>query len=206
MDASLFIPFLRGLGLSAGLIIAIGAQNAFVLRQGLKHEHHLLVAALCALSDALLILAGGMGLGYLVQEIPLLLPVAKWVGVIFLLYYASQAARRAMKPESLSSSTSGPSTVSMGKVVWTTLAFTWLNPHVYLDTVLLVGGLASTFSGLSRIAYLIGAIGASFVWFFGLSIGAAFLAPLLRSTRAWQLLEISIALILLLSAGLLISY
>ncbi|MNT21574.1 Arginine exporter protein ArgO [compost metagenome] len=185
--------YLNGLLMAAGLIIAIGAQNAFVLAQSLRREHHLPVAALCVLCDALLVSAGVFGLATLLAQNPLLLGLARWGGVAFLLWYGVQALRRAVKPGILDQSAeAGPR--SRRAVLLAALAVTLLNPHVYLDTVLLIGSLGAqqTVPG----AYALGAASASLVWFFALALGAAWLAPWLARPATWRLLDLAVALMM----------
>jgi len=185
--------YLNGLLMAAGLIIAIGAQNAFVLAQSLRREYHLLVAALCVLCDALLVSAGVFGLATLLAQNPLLLAIARWGGVAFLLWYGVQALRRAISPGVLDqSSEAGPR--SRRTVLLAALAVTLLNPHVYLDTVLLIGSLGAqqTVPG----AYALGAASASLVWFFALALGAAWLAPWLARPSTWRLLDLAVAMMM----------
>lgn len=200
MNASYFAAFVQGLGLSASLIIAIGAQNAFVMRQGLRREYALSVATICAFSDAVLIITGAIGLGYLIHNVPLLLPIAKWGGGISLLLYAARSLRNAFRHDALKLASQNSTVANWGKVILTCLAFTWLNPSVYLDTVFLVGSIANTFQGVERWIFVIGAIFASFIWFFGLVYGSFRLAPLFTRPRAWQVFDILISIILILSA------
>lgn len=185
--------YLNGLLMAAGLIIAIGAQNAFVLAQSLRREHHLPVAALCVLCDALLVSAGVFGLATLLAQNPLLLAIARWGGVAFLLWYGVQALRRAISPGVLDqSSEAGPR--SRRTVLLAALAVTLLNPHVYLDTVLLIGSLGAqqTVPG----AYALGAASASLAWFFALALGAAWLAPWLARPSTWRLLDLAVAMMM----------
>ena len=185
--------YLNGLLMAAGLIMAIGAQNAFVLAQSLRREHHLPVAALCVLCDALLVSAGVFGLATLLAQNPTLLGIARWGGVAFLLWYGAQALRRALSPGSLDQSAeTGPR--SRRTVLLAALAVTLLNPHVYLDTVLLIGSLGAqqTVPG----AYALGAASASLVWFFALALGAAWLAPWLARPTTWRLLDLMVALMM----------
>ncbi|WP_271409055.1 LysE/ArgO family amino acid transporter [Pseudomonas sp. Q1-7] len=194
--------YLNGLLMAAGLIIAIGAQNAFVLAQSLRREHHLPVAALCVLCDALLVSAGVFGLATLLAQNPLLLAVARWGGVAFLLWYGVQALRRALNPGVLDQSAeAGPR--SRRAVLLAALAVTLLNPHVYLDTVLLIGSLGAqqTVPG----AYALGAASASLVWFFALALGAAWLAPWLARPATWRLLDLAVALMMFAMAAQLVS-
>ncbi|KAF0133417.1 MAG: Lysine efflux permease [Xanthobacteraceae bacterium] len=182
--------FLIGLG----LIVAIGAQNAFVLRQGLTRRHVLLVTTICAVSDALLILAGVAGLGALVARSPFLLTVATLGGAAFLLAYGLMAARRALTPSRL---TAAPvAEAGLAQVVSATLAFTFLNPHVYLDTVVLVGSLSARFDGTARVAFAAGAMAASAIWFYGLGFGARLLAPVFARPAAWRILDALIACVM----------
>src|SRR3954465_8382860 len=165
MPATWIPAALAGLGLGLSLIIAIGAQNAFVLRQGLRREHVLVVVAICGLSDLVLIALGIAGGGLLFTAVPWLVEVVRWVGAAFLLLYGLFAARRALRPSRLETTDSAaPNAVSTLAVAATCLALTWLNPHVYLDTVLLLGTVAST-HGEARWAFGAGAGLGSIVWF-----------------------------------------
>jgi L-lysine exporter family protein LysE/ArgO len=184
---------LAGFLASAVLIIAIGAQNAFVLRQGLRREHVLLVVLTCALSDLLLILAGIGGLGALVTARPTAVTVIRWVGAAFLLGYAVLAARRAWRPTALNPADRAPATLRA--TLLTCLALTYLNPHVYLDTVLLLGSVAQRHP--HRWLFGLGAAAASLVWFTALGAGAHRLAPLLARPTAWRVLDASIAVVML---------
>lgn len=181
-----------GLGFSLSLIVAIGAQNAFVLRQGLRREHVLPIVIVCAGSDAVLITAGIAGIGALVLAAPWLIAVVRWVGVAFLVLYGVLAARRAFRPSELEAARGvGPAGL------WATLAacfaFTWLNPHVYLDTILLMGTVGNGY-GESRWWFALGAALASAIWFTALGYGARMLAPLFRSPVAWRVLDALIAI------------
>ncbi len=187
-------PFLTGFLLGASLIIAIGAQNAFILRQGLLRQHVFILCLICALSDALLIAAGVAGLGSIIEQSPTLLTVIRLGGAAFLFWYASVALRRAFNPEAME--VEGQAEGSLKKAIATCLAFTFLNPHVYLDTVLLVGSLSAQFEGDTRMAYGVGAMLASFVWFFGLGYGARLLAPVFQKQRSWQILDLLIAAVM----------
>jgi L-lysine exporter family protein LysE/ArgO len=190
----MFTPFLSGFLIGGGLIIAIGAQNAFVLRQGIRREHVFLLALTCALADALLIILGVAGLGALIQSFPALLVGVTLFGIAFLLWYGWNAARRALNPTALEVDEGGP--VPLGQALRTCLALTFLNPHVYLDTVILVGALAAPYSGPARLAYTLGAITASFSWFFALGYGARVLTPLFRKPAAWRILDAVIAVVM----------
>ncbi len=182
--------FLFGFVSSISLIAAIGAQNAFVLRQGIRNEHVLPVVTLCAASDLLLILAGIAGVGALVTAHPGLTTVARYGGAAFLIGYAVLAARRALRPAALNPADAAPA--RLGPVLLTCLALTFLNPHVYLDTVVLLGTLANQ-QREGRWLFGAGAAVASAVWFFGLGFGARRLAGVFASPRTWRVLDWLIA-------------
>jgi L-lysine exporter family protein LysE/ArgO len=190
--------FLQGFATCAALIIAIGAQNAFVLRQGLRREFVFTVALLCALSDALLVSLGVAGLGSFVQRHPSLLSVVTYAGAAFLIAYGLIAAKRAIAPsgEALAVDSSDERAPNLKKTVLACLAFTYLNPHCYLDTVVLMGSLSAQFEGDLRWVFGIGAVSASFVWFFSLAYGARLLVPLFARPIAWRILDAIIALVM----------
>ena len=205
------LTVLAGLGLGLSLIVAIGAQNVFVLRQGIRREHVLAVVAVCALSDAALIAAGVAGLGYVLTAAPWLVVVARCAGAAFLLAYGVLAARRAWRggeelavdtadePVAVASTTSASGTLTrtrLAPVVLTTLALTWLNPHVYLDTVLMLGSIAAT-HGEERWLFAGGAIAASILWFTALGFGARYLGRWLRTPRSWRILDAVIAVVMI---------
>ena len=185
---------LTGFLIGFGLIVAIGAQNAFVLRQGLIRRHVLAVTTVCAVSDAVLIAAGVAGLGTLVRSSPGLLTVATLGGATFLAAYGALAARRALNPGTLVAAAGHAG--DLGATIAAALAFTWLNPHVYLDTVVLVGSLSARFSGLDRLGFAGGAMAASVVWFYGLGFGARLLAPIFARPMAWRILDALIACVM----------
>ncbi|WP_345471982.1 LysE/ArgO family amino acid transporter [Glutamicibacter ectropisis] len=196
--APLFLGFTTGLS----LIVAIGAQNAFVLRQGIRREHVFVTALVCFLSDAVLIFAGVSGMGILVERVPWLLVAARLGGFLFLATYAVFAFRRAIKPDSLKFSGANQKTGVLA-VILTTLALTWLNPHVYIDTMLLLGSVAVS-QGAGAKWFALGAVVASFIWFFALAYAARFLAPLFAKPKAWQVLDLIIGLLMSFFAILLI--
>ncbi|WP_028049939.1 LysE/ArgO family amino acid transporter [Cellulomonas sp. URHD0024] len=183
------------------LIVAIGAQNAFVLRQGIRREHVLPVVVLCSAADALLIVAGIAGLGAVIANHPAVLTVTKYVGAVFLLVLAFGSFRRAQHPEVLDPAASGPA--SLSAVVTTCLALTFLNPNVYLDTVVLIGSLAHQHEPDAWV-FGFGAALASIVWFVALGFGAGYLRPLFARPRAWQVLDIVIGLVVTTIAVLLV--
>jgi len=190
----MFAPFFSGFLLGGSLIVAIGAQNAFILRQGLLRQHVFLLCLICALSDAVLIAAGVAGLGALIARSPSLITVVTLGGAAFLLAYAMFAFRRAMKPDALVAAKGGGG--SLKAAIAACLAFTFLNPHVYLDTVLLVGSLSGRHEGAARIAFGVGAASASFVWFFALGYGARLLQPVFARPAAWRVLDVLIGLVM----------
>jgi L-lysine exporter family protein LysE/ArgO len=192
---------LAGFAASAVLIIAIGAQNAFVLRQGLRREHVLPVVLTCALSDLVLILAGIGGLGAVVTARPDAVTAIRWVGASFLIAYGVMAARRATRPATLNPASRAPATLRA--TLLTCLALTYLNPHVYLDTVLLLGSVAQQHP--HRWVFGLGAAAASLAWFTALGAGAHRLAPLLARPAAWRLLDGLIAVVMFAVAATLVA-
>ncbi len=190
----MFVPFLTGFALGASLIIAIGAQNAFILRQGLLGQHVFILCLICAMSDALLILAGVAGLGTLIEGSPGLLNFIRLGGAAFLFAYAFLAFHRVLKPQSMEVHREQKG--SLGAAISTCLAFTFLNPHVYLDTVVLLGSLSAQYQGEARIFYAAGAMVSSFAWFFALGYGASLLVPFFQNPRSWQILDGAIALVM----------
>lgn len=185
------LPAAQGFLACAGLIVAIGAQNAFVLRQGLRREHVAVVVALCAGADALLITAGVAGLGGVVSAHPAALTVTKLAGAAFLLVMGGLAARRAWRPGHLDPAASAPT--GRAGVVLACLGFTFLNPHVYLDTVVLLGAMANQHPDAGRWLFAAGAAGASIAWFAALGFGAGRLGPVFARPAAWRWLDGGIA-------------
>jgi L-lysine exporter family protein LysE/ArgO len=184
-----------GLLTGLSLIVAIGAQNAFVLRQGLRRAHVGAIVAVCILSDIALTLAGVSGIGAVVQHADWALQAVRWFGVAFLTWYGLSSAWRARRPSALNADTdaAGPSRLSLASTLRKILALTWLNPHVYLDTVVLLGSIANSRGPVDRWWFAVGALIASTVWFLGLGFGARLAAPLLTTPRAWQVLDLMIA-------------
>lgn len=181
------LPFLQGIGIGGGLIIAIGAQNAFVLSQGVRRNFPIQTAIVCSLCDAMLILLGVTGVGSLVATNPLLTQVATWLGALFLIWYGGRSFRSVMQGGSLDASAAV--VPSRRKLLLATLALTLLNPHVYLDTIVLIGGFSGQLSQAERYLFGAGAMTASVIWFFSLSLGAGLLAPLFRRSLAWRFLD-----------------
>lgn len=194
---------LTGFFAGLSLIVAIGAQNAYVLRQGVLRSHIGAVVAVCAVSDLVLIFAGVSGVGALVDRAGVLLDVVRWLGVAFLLWYAFGCLRRARRAEALFAADNGTVAELAGRVVGRAVALTWLNPHVYIDTVLLLGSIAATQGDVSggRWWFAVGAGIASVVWFNALGFGATFLAPFLARPRVWQVVEVLIAVTMVLVAA-----
>jgi L-lysine exporter family protein LysE/ArgO len=189
---------LDGLLTGLSLIVAIGAQNAFVLRQGLRRVRVGAVVTVCALSDFVLIIAGVSGVGAVVQHAGWALQLVRWFGVAFLAWYGLSSAWRARHPGALAAARddAGSALATLRR----TLALTWLNPHVYLDTVVLIGSVANAHGPSGRWWFAVGACVASTVWFYGLGFGARFAARLLITPRAWQILDLLIAATMLLIA------
>lgn len=191
---------LTGLLTGLSLIVVIGAQNAFVLRQGLRREHVGWVVAVCTVSDVVLIAAGVAGLGALVEAAPAVLTAVRWGGAAFLVAMAVGALRRAGRAEHLDPATSGPAALTA--VLGTTLALTWLNPHVYLDTVVLLGSIAVQHE--PRWWFAAGAALGSLVWFCALGFGARALRPLFARPAAWRVLDVLVAAVMLAVAASLV--
>tara|TARA_B100000214_G_scaffold341810_1_gene289169 strand:- start:3478 stop:4086 length:609 start_codon:yes stop_codon:yes gene_type:complete len=185
---------LEGFAISLGLIVAIGAQNAFVLRQGLIRSHIFVVCCICAISDATLIAAGVLGVGAWLAKYE---QGAFWISmaaIAFLVVYGILRVKSALDPQAMSISENGEDNLST--VVFTTLAFTWLNPHVYLDTLVLLGSASSRYDGPEREFFGIGAALASFIFFFSLGYGARLLSPLMENPKAWRYIDGGIAIVM----------
>ena len=186
--------FIAGFLLCIGLIVAIGAQNAFVLRQAIRGEHVFLVCLACALSDAVLIGVGVAGFGAIIDAAPWIEPALRYGGAAFLAFYGTRSLWSAFHGAGALVAAGGP-TASMPATLGTCLAFTWLNPHVYLDTVVLVGSVSTQYHG-RQAAFAMGAIGASFVFFFALGYGGKFLRPIFARQEAWRLLDLTIGAVM----------
>ncbi|MGX5736143.1 LysE/ArgO family amino acid transporter [Bosea thiooxidans] len=201
MTSALLPAFAKGFALSAGLIVAIGAQNMFVLRQGLKREHVWPVVLFCAAADASLIVAGVSGLGGALAAVPGLSLALGLGGAAFLAWYGVSALRRAASPSALV--VEQQAAISLGAALAGTAAFTFLNPHVYIDTVMLMGAVGTSLPPAERPLFMVGAASASFIWFASLGFGACFLAPLFSRPAAWRILDLTIGVMMLaLSASL----
>ncbi len=199
------IAALEGLALGSALIVAIGAQNAFVLRQGLARQHVFVVCTVCLGGDALLISLGAGGLGTVFRTDPVILQGTAWAGAAFLVVFAVQSFRRVASPQALVAltGTGRAESDSLGKAIGSALALTFLNPHVYLDTVVVLGGIAARYESADRALFALGAICASVTWFYSLGFGATRLAPLVSRASTWRLIDGAIGLMMLaLSASL----
>ena len=200
-----FSIFFQGMTLGLGLIVAIGSQNAFVLRQGLRREHVGSIVLFCALADAALIAAGVMGMSRALGQRPLLASALALGGAAFLAVYGWQALRRARQPQQLRAAEGGAG-LGLGAVLAQAAAFTLLNPHVYLDTVLLVGSIGAQQPGALRGWFIAGASAASVLWFVALGFGARWLAPWFARPRAWQVLDGLIGITMFVLAALLLRH
>ncbi|MET0438090.1 MAG: LysE/ArgO family amino acid transporter [Devosia sp.] len=187
--------FIAGLSVGLSLIVAIGAQNAFVLRQGLRGEHVFAVCLVCALSDAALIVLGVTSFGRIAALLPWIDPVMRFGGAAFLIWYGGRSLISALKSRSALSVGAGDGARTLVTTLLACLAITWLNPHVYLDTVVLLGTISTQFSG-REVYFASGAIAGSFVFFFALGYGAAFLRPIFAKPFAWRILEAIIAVVM----------
>jgi len=197
--------FLQAWASSLGLIVAIGAQNAFVLRQGLRREHVTSVVVFCALSDALLMAAGVLGMGQALGERPMVAHLLALAGAVFLAVYGWQALRRALQHNGLLANEDGDG-LSWAAAMAQAAAFTLLNPHVYLDTVLLVGSIGAQQPAGLQPWFLAGASSASLFWFCTLGFGARWLAPFFAQPRAWQVLDMLIGLTMWALSGMLVMH
>ncbi|HEV2517813.1 MAG TPA: LysE/ArgO family amino acid transporter [Devosia sp.] len=187
--------FFAGLSMGLGLIVAIGAQNAFVLRQGLRNEHVFAVSIACALSDAVLITLGVTSFGKVASWLPWLEPVMRYGGAAFLLWYGTRSALSALRSGNALIVGASTAQTGLATTLLACLAITWLNPHVYLDTVVLLGTVSTQFAG-AEAWFAGGAIVGSFLFFFALGYGATRLRPLFARPQAWRLLEAVIALVM----------
>lgn len=210
-----FAAFLAGLAICLGLIISIGAQNSYVLRQGIRREHVGAIVIACIASEIVLQTAGVAGVGVLVTHVPWLDGVARWASAIFLVGYAFVCARRAWRgggslvaaPDETAAGAGGVAVrqrTSRRTAVLTILALTWLNPHALIETTLVMGSIAAT-HGDARWSFLVGGLVASAIWFVGFGYGARFLAPIMRTERAWRILDAGIAVVMLVIAVALVT-
>lgn len=195
-------PMLLGFGTGLSLIVAIGAQNAFVLQQGIRRQHVLPVVLICGLTDALLEFLGVAGIGFVVERAPIVLEIIRWGGVAFLLWYAWGAVRRALRPEALVAGEG--SQTPLGKTVLACLAITYLNPHVYLDTMVLMGSIGNAQGDPARWWFVLGGAMASIIWFAVLGYGARALTRFFATPRSWQILDWCVAVVMVVIAARLV--
>ncbi len=187
--------FFTGMAMGFSLIVAIGAQNAFVLRQGLRNEHVFAVCLVCALSDLVLIMAGVSSFGKIITVLPWLNPVMRYAGAAFLIWYGAKSLRAALRSKEALTVAASKDQVGLAKTLLACLAITWLNPHVYLDTVVLLGSISAHFRNL-RMVFAAGAVTASFLFFFSLGYGAGWLRPIFAKPSAWRILDAVIAVVM----------
>ncbi|MBK0015587.1 MULTISPECIES: arginine exporter ArgO [Kosakonia] len=187
--------YLQGLMLGAALILPLGPQNAFVLNQGIRRQYHLMTALLCTLSDVALICAGVFGGSALLMQSPWLLALVTWGGVLFLLWYGFGALKTAFSPD-IDLENADALRQGRGQIIATMLAVTWLNPHVYLDTFVVLGSLGGQLAEMPKRWFALGTISASFLWFFSLALLAAWLAPRLRTATAQRVINILVGLVM----------
>ena len=186
--------FFQGAAVGAGLIIAIGAQNSFVLSQGIKRQHRLTIVLLCSLSDIVLICAGAAGIGAVVATSRTFQDIAAWCGALFLFWYGARSLMSALRGGAMDCEEK--ERVTRKTVILATLGLTFLNPHVYIDTIVLIGGISGQYEGLGRYLFACGAGFASCLWFFSLAYGASFLAPLFKKRISWRILDSIICLVM----------
>ena len=186
--------YLQGFAIGLSLIVAIGAQNAFVLKQGLKKQAVFWVCFVCALSDSILVVLGITGFATVIQLYPELVGFAKWAGAVFLVWYGLQHAIQAFKSNQ-SLHAGSQNEIQLSKIIMVCLALTWLNPHVYLDTVVLIGSISTQFEQ-TKLYFALGVITASWLFFFSLGYGARVLIPVFANPKAWKVLDVVIALIM----------
>lgn len=194
MEKLMLHTYLQGFAIGLSLIVAIGAQNAFVLKQGLKKQAVFWVCFVCALSDSILVVLGITGFATVIQLYPELVGFAKWAGAVFLVWYGLQHAIQAFKSNQ-SLHASSQNEIQLSKIIIVCLALTWLNPHVYLDTVVLIGSISTQFEQ-TKLYFALGVITASWLFFFSLGYGARVLIPVFANPKAWKVLDGVIALIM----------
>ncbi|MBX9706047.1 MAG: LysE/ArgO family amino acid transporter [Gammaproteobacteria bacterium] len=191
-----YSALIQGFLVGASLIIAIGPQNALLLNQGLKRQHVFFTAFVCSLTDCVLIALGVLGLGAIFAEHPLLIEIARWFGAIFLIVYGFLAFKSALHPKALQQSALEQPPVSKKKMLLLLLAVGFLNPHAYLDTVVLIGSISAQYPGTGRLMFGLGTLCASFVWFFSIGYGARVLTPLFKKPAAWRILDVLIGCVM----------
>ena len=209
MDNSAIMVFLNGFAISAGLLVAIGPQNAFLLRKGLKRRHVFAVATTCFLGDIILILLAGAGVGLLAQQNQLAIKILGWGGAVFLIWYGWRSFRAARQGTAFTdeeidqAGKDARGKGTMGAIVMA-LLLTFLNPHTYVDTIVILGGLASQYAGTELWIFIVGAILGSAVWFYGIGFGAKFLTPFFQNPKSWRRLDTVVGVIMWSMAAMLI--
>ncbi|OCG02319.1 LysE/ArgO family amino acid transporter [Gilliamella sp. wkB112] len=203
----MFAEIISGAMISGSLIIAIGAQNLFVLKQGLLKNHIFFVSAICFICDFILMTIGVLGIGTFISNNPLITNILAILGALFLIWYGIGAFKSAIQgTSSLQVDSQDPQNKRLLNVIFSTLAVTLLNPHVYLDTVVIVGGIAGTLTNQQKLAFLIGAICVSFIWFFGIGYGARLFTPLFKQKRMWVILDGLVGLVMFYIAYRLVAF
>lgn len=197
---------LQGMGLGASLIVPIGAQNAYVLNQGIKKQHHLTIAAVCSILDVIFISIGVFGGGHLISSRPLLLDILTIGGVAFLSFYAFLSLRSALRPSETSESNNTQLAKGRTAAIGGALAVTLFNPHLYLDTIVILGSIGGQFSETDRLSFAVGSISASFIWFYGLSMAAARFSPILSQVRVRQCIDMIVGIFMLFIAAQLLRH
>lgn len=195
--AMITATLIKGFATTAGLIMAIGLQNAFVLKQGLKKHHLFLTAFTCFICDSFLIVFGVLGLGLVFESLPLFESVLRWGGALFLVGYAIQSWKSALRPEALVADLEKTANPSKWATLIPLLGFTFLNPHTYIDTFVLLGNVGAQCTIDERPLFILGALSASFIWFFSLAYGASMLSPLFKAPRTWQILNTVMGIVML---------
>lgn len=183
------VPYFEGFLLCIGLIMAIGAQNAFVLKQGIKREHLFLTALTCFICDSFLIVLGVLGIGSFIQNSPVLTLVLRVVGALFLIAYGIRSFMNVARPHALIAKLEKGANKPWFATFTALLAFTFLNPHTYIDTMLILGSVGADHPSAEHLPFILGSLSASFVWFFSLTYGASMLSPVFKNPRAWQVLD-----------------
>lgn len=189
MTIPILLTFFKGIGIGAGLIIAIGAQNAFILKNAIIRKHVFTMAIMCSVIDAVMIYLGVSGAGHFISNNNYLLNIAKYGGAAFLFYYGARSFYSALYLKHSIDDENVNDAGSLNRTIVTLLALSFLNPHLYLDTVVLLGSIGAQISENLRIYFTLGAICASFLWFFSLSYGARYLSPLFQKPVSWKILD-----------------
>ncbi|MGV2432854.1 MAG UNVERIFIED_CONTAM: LysE/ArgO family amino acid transporter [Rickettsiaceae bacterium] len=196
-------PFVSGFSTGLALIVAIGAQNAYVIKQGIIGNHPFYIALTCSVIDAILIALGVAGFGAIIASDIILFNIARYGGATFLIYYGLKSLLAIFK-DNIMYFDKLKATKSLKSTIATVIALSLLNPHLYLDTCLLIGTIGANFGGMAKVNFALGAISASFFWFFALSYGSAFLAPLFQNPISWKILDFMIFVTMWSIAGFLI--